>query len=308
MKKTTLGIFGILIALMLLPMLTMPAVYAADPSDTAPDGFVSTPQEPIDAPCDKLLVQDVIPWSPGAGGIDNPNYQACLDFGYTTGVVTSAMFAAPGFILVDAMGKPIWTVIIFASDQPDQYYINLAAASAKIAGYVSVGGVLVAHMCDMGWHAGSWAGLNILPGGVSRVHLYWQNLHIVNALDIFTGMTDAQISGWGWSTHGYFTNLVAGTTTLVTIAGEPDQPVYIEYPWGKGLVKANMMTLEWSAQGHSFTEPGVTGIGYTIIKNELKEAQAWFPEFAVPTVVVTSVLFAAMAIFLRRKRRLLIKP
>lgn len=316
MKKITLGTFGILIVLMLLPMFTMPAVYAADESDTPPAGYTPTAAtEYTDPLCDKLIIRDVNSWAwHNRPPPDNKDWdvQAVIDAGggtWTYNIVFSATVAAAGFKLVDDVGKPIWRAIIIESDQDETYYDNLLSVKAKFADYVSKGGVLLAHMCDGGWNGGTWDAA-FLPGGVSRILQTTQSLTIVLPGDpLMAGVTDAGIDGWGRSTHGYFTNLVAGTKKIIVFgtpaAPDMNKPVYIEYQWGKGLVKATMQTLEWSAMCRSWTG---SKEGYTIMLNELPQAQAWFPEMAIPTVVVTSVLFAAMAIFLRKKRRLLIKP
>ncbi len=307
MKKITLGISGILIVLMLLPMFTMPAVYADDPTDTSPAGYNPVPAPEVLGSCDKLIIEDVYPWNAAPPGPD-PDRLACQEFGYTWGVITSTTLLTQA--LLGADGRPLWTVVILVSDQTQTYYNNLVASAAKLASYVSAGGVLIAHCCDWAWNSGKWDGMSFLPGGVTKTHEYGELLTILLPGEaVVSGVTDAGIDNWGWSYHGYFNpaDLLPGTKVVIAVTGyENDKPVYIEYTWGQGLVKATMMTLEHCRNigGVENTHPE----GWTLLKNQLPQAQAWFPEFAVPTAVVTSVLFAAMAVFLRKRRRLLVKP
>jgi len=307
MKKIALGILGTLIVLMMLPMFRVPTVYAqGEQTDTPPAGYTPIPVTEI-AGCDKLIVEDLYPWAAGPPRPD-PDRLACDELGYAWGVITSNTLLTQA--LVGADGRPLWKAVILVSDQDQTYYNNLVAAAAKLAGYVSAGGVLVAHCCDWAWNGGNWDGMSFLPGGVTKTWEYGSLLTILLPGDpIVAGVTDAGIDNWFHSYHGYFnpSSLPVGTTVIIAVTGfELDKPVYIEYRWGNGLVKANMMTLE-----HCRVFDGIENQhpeGWTLLKNGIRQAQEWgIPEFGLPTFAVTSVLFAAMAVFLTRKRRLLIK-
>ncbi len=88
-----------------------------------------------------------------------------------------------------------------------------------------------------------------MPGGVDRVNEYSNSVSITDQTHpVISGpygtLSAADFQAWNYTTHGYFTNLVAGTRTILDL-NDPDKPIYIEYDWGLGMVRATMMTVEW---------------------------------------------------------------
>ena len=147
---------------------------------------------------------------------------------------------------------------MYASDQPTSYYQNIAANIAKINTYIAGGGVLIAHCCDIGiGQDGDWTGLKILPGaswGVTtgQTHEYSDDVRIVDPRSpIANDLSDALLSGWGYSSHGYFNTptLPEGTNVVMDINGDSTKPTYIVYPYGFGRVLATMQTVEWQYDG-----------------------------------------------------------
>ncbi|MEM3174277.1 MAG: hypothetical protein QXU02_05235, partial [Candidatus Bathyarchaeia archaeon] len=87
---------------------------------------------------------DVNPW-------DTTSLEDALSYlGYSYDIVGSSDL--PNVNLKD------YKVVIIASDQPDSFYDNMVANKMLLEEYVSGGGILVAHMCDMGWSDGFWEG------------------------------------------------------------------------------------------------------------------------------------------------------
>jgi trehalose utilization protein len=166
---------------------------------------------------------------------------------------------------IDATDFSNYSVIIIPSDQWTSSYNALIARRDKIANYVASGGVLIAHACDQGWGGGYWAS-SFLPGDVNHTSTYQDTLHIeVAQHPVVAGVTDADISYLNWATHGYFTNLPAGAESIISWNGEP---IYIEYPYGNGLVLATMQTMEWAY-----------GRGRRVqLSNEIKYATAAIPK------------------------------
>ncbi|KFI35207.1 hypothetical protein HX99_06520 [Peptococcaceae bacterium SCADC1_2_3] len=274
-KKLTLVTFFCLLALTLL--FALPALAGEPSSVNAPEGYKVIPNtEKISKNgTEALLIQDTAPW-----GLDAD--EAVLnEFGIAYDLINSASLAAHNL--------NGYKFIMYASDQPTSYYQNIAANLAKIEAYVSGGGLLLAHSCDGGWNGGYWGGLNILPGNVAHLD-YWdggqygsQAIHILDpAHGVVVGdgtftLTDAYLSGWNWSTHGIFTDLVPEAKPLspeinqVMVSNEGDGgdgPTYIDYNYGNGKVLATMQTIEW---GYAIGCP-------ELLRNEVRFARQWEAE------------------------------
>lgn len=207
-----------------------------------------------------LLIEDVLPWN------YNSNSQTLADIGIGFTKINSSALA--GLTVADLAS---YDFIVFSSAQYQTYYDNIATSFSKIDQYVSDGGVLVAHSCLWGWPGnGEWNAPFFLPGGVDRVQQYTQSVSITDPTSpIIAGpygtITESQLQGWNYSAHGYFTNLVEGTKTIIDL-DDPDKPIYIEYAWGSGHVRATMMTVEWGAN-----DP--TNSRYIFRQNEFYQAQ-----------------------------------
>jgi hypothetical protein len=243
-----------LIFLILFSIFGLGAVsYGAIDSAHAPAGYqpqaskVSPPPAKFAASSDILLVQDVVPWSL------NSNELAILEAGLSYATVSSVGLGSTDLTKFHC--------IMYASDQPTSYYINIANNISRIEDFVATGGTLIGHVCDKAWQNGSWDGLYILPGNPGHVsgypNGYQQVLHITDpGHPVMEGLDDAYFYWWNYSTHGYFTNLLPNTITVLAIAdGYPGAglPTYMEYPWGQGRVLANMQTIEWGYGDGSYT-------------------------------------------------------
>lgn len=176
-----------------------------------------------------LIVKDVNAWNQVA------NETVLQEKGIGYNVITTDSLSSWDF---RAHGTRI---ILIESDQYTYSYQNLLANREKIAGFVSDGGVLIAHSCDGGWHNG--VGGQYRPGTEKSVPNSDNTLEIVDPQHpLLNGISDEELDGFGSSTHGYFTDLMQGTNVIVADDGKP---VYIEYTYGHGTVLATMQTMEW---------------------------------------------------------------
>lgn len=105
---------------------------------------------------------------------------------------------------------------------------------------VSGGGNLDIHACDQGWNSGYWT--TLLPGGVLHVNNYETTNYVADPSHPVTQNISSPVSG-NYASHGYFTNLLEGTTTFFKDGS--DHPTGIEYTYNGGKVVASMQTLEW---------------------------------------------------------------
>jgi len=218
-----------------------------------------------------LLIQDVTPWD------YNSNVVALQEAGIPLDVINSSSLNS-----VD-LGK--YSFLMYASDQYSSYYSNISANIGKIEAFVDAGGLLIAHVCDMGWHGGNWSGYRILPGGTAHSFTYSQDLEIVDhahpvirgtggTYDIYANNPN-YFDGWTYSTHGVFTSLTATATKLVNVQSSSNS-TYISYTYGSGEVLATLQTVEW----------GYRRSGPELLRNELRYAKSFGPTPA-PTYDVT---------------------
>lgn len=255
----TLYLSIFLLSLAILPMATQvkSEVNSVNPPEDYEGKALEAPPIVSEQIKDKLIIKDVDPW--GTTSLEDAlNY-----LGYSYDIVTSS--GLPSVNLKN------YKVVIIASDQPDSFYDNMVANKALIEEYVMNGGILIAHMCDMGWSMGFWEE-SFLPGAISLSHItdYVENLSVVDPTHpIINGpygiLTDENLDEWGHSSHGYFTNLPANARILIGVADDPiGKPVYIWWIHGRGAVFATMQTVEWGY-----------GIKYQIILllNEIVHAQ-----------------------------------
>lgn len=204
-----------------------------------------------------LLIENVLPWD------YNSNSQTLTDLGFSFTKIGSNQIASTDLSIYD--------FVVFASVQDQDYYDDIASSFSSITNYVSNGGVLIAHSALWGWPAnGVWTAPNFLPGGVDRVQEYSNSVRITDASSpVITGpygtLQAADFQAWNWSTHGYFTNLLPGTHTIMDL-NDVNKPIYIEYAYGLGGVRASMMTVEWGANDPNNTR-------YIFRQNEFYGAQ-----------------------------------
>jgi len=222
-----------------------PSVWGASNSATRPVARAPRPPAPKSAgeasqagaapqsqriAADVLLVQDVDPWD------YNSNEIALAEAGLS--YVRIASWQLPSADL-SSVG-----CVMYGSDQPTSYYENISLAVEKVSEFVASGGILVAHVCDGGWSEGYWSGLSVLPGNVQHVLEYLEDVFIADpSHPVVDGLTDSYLSGWFYSSHGYFTDLPAGSRVVIQSAG--GQPTYVEYGWGSGMVIVTLHTIEW---------------------------------------------------------------
>jgi hypothetical protein len=203
--------------------------------------FLTTPAHAINQ---ALLIENVLPWD------YNSNSDTLTAIGISFDKIGSANLAATDL-------TP-YKFVAFASVQDQAFYNDIAANFAQINNYVLGGGVLIAHSALWGWPAnGEWSPPNFLPGGVGRAEELSNSVRVVDpSSQIISGpygtLTEANFQAWNYSTHGYFTDLVPGTHTIIDL-NDVNKPVYIEYAWGSGLVRATMMTVEWGQNDASNT-------------------------------------------------------
>lgn len=256
MKKK--GIFLISCLFVILVIGLVPTLVKGEEfnSAVAPEDYIPEElTEPVIMGTEKLIVQDIIPW--GFSGKHTPD-KVLIERGESFNKIRTSDLAAHDL--------SEYRVIIISSDQRYSSYENLISNKLKLENFVSSGGVLVAHACDRGYGGGHWAS-SYLPGGVYHGHIYTNFVQIampshpiVNTPHL---ITNDEVQGWDWSTHGYFTNLVPDTNVIIKEGLE--RPTYIEYQWGAGLVIANMMPMEWQ-----YSE-------YDLTRNEIDYAQSYRP-------------------------------
>ena len=178
------------------------------------------------------LFKDVDPW----GLSSNEEALYLYDVPYVT-------LSSKDFELVNLSQ---FTKVVIASDQNQVFYNAMNASRWWFEDYVRNGGVLEIHAADRGWHGGHWIGP--LPGG-----LQWE-IHETNYVNIANRthpvvntpnfITDDELDGWLWSTHGYFSDYPANSR--VVIVNGSGLPVYLEFKYEAGLIVASGQTLEWA--------------------------------------------------------------
>jgi hypothetical protein len=135
-----------------------------------------------------------------------------------------------------------YDVIIIASDQVPAFYTDFVANSAKFVNWVNAGGRLQVHAATCGWN--SPCGYSVqLPGGVYTTEAYDEYNVIVDAAHPIVAGVSNPFYGF-YASHGYFSNLVAGTT-IITASQSNGQPTTIQYNYGSGTVTATTCTYEY---------------------------------------------------------------
>lgn len=277
------------LSVVLVTSIAIPA-YAAgtskgDPADAGAADI--TPPEPCTVSDTVLLIQDNVPWFAGAGQDSRGAFVNEL-------IAQNKPWCAIGSSAIGVTVLTQFDEIIIPSDQVQSYYNNLFPGGVihpSINTWVLDGGILSASMADHGFGGGSWT-LNTFVGGVTHVDDFDQNNNIADpthplVADALTcpsancgALADAgfrnDLDDWNFAHHGYFTNLPAGTTVILT---RPDvtadgiaEPVAIEYTHGSGIVIANMNTDAWRYVGG----PGTSNLEY--IANDI----AYQDELAIP--------------------------
>lgn len=215
-------------------------------------------------PCDGsesvLLIQDVSPWAaPGSaeGGIVDELAAQGLDFC----IINSSDVGT-----ADLTDFP---VVIIAAAQTQAFYDNIfpiGTIHSDITAYVQGGGILSANLTDNAsgpGFGGNWDG-DVFVGGVKHENSFVDDNSIAdathpivtNALSCASGncgvivdnASFVDLDDWNSSSHGYFTNLPAGTKVILSEAAS-SEPVMIEYNYGEGVVIATQTTAVWRYVG-----------------------------------------------------------
>lgn len=143
--------------------------------------------------------------------------------------------------------------VIVASAQDQVFYDAVNASRTWFEDYAENGGVLEIHAADFGVSDG-W--IDDLPGGIAYTYSTRNTVNIVIAhhplVRTPNPITDPELDNWGWSIHGFFNAYPSGTLAILEEATDFN-PVYIEVPFGSGVILASSQTLEYSYQYyHSF--------------------------------------------------------
>ena len=245
-----------------------------------------------------LLIEDTLPW-----GLDS-NSQTMTNIGISFDKIGSSNLAS-----MTVADLAAYTFVVYASDQYQDYYNNVAANVSKIANYVSGGGILIAHSAAWAWAPSVWSPPYILPGlggdgsnPIGAVNVYSDSVSVPDPLanpvsGPYGTVSVASLQGWYWSTHGYFTNAPTNAKIVVDLYGDPNYPVYMDYYLGAGEVRATMMTVEWGSNDASNTR-------YIFRENEFYGGQ-YIPPHQTPEPA--SILLMVLGIIgitgLRRKLR-----
>lgn len=227
-----------------------------EPPEDEPD---SQSVKPTDYGSDFLLVKDCNPW------FEPANERALAELDQSYGIVNSDGFA-------DRDLAPYHTIII-PSTQTQAYYDNLVQASDKLTQFVSDGGRLIAHVTDFGYPCTTQWSTPFLPQDVTKENTFEDDLTLVEGEHpIYDGIQGADLDGWFYSTHGYLADIPDDRNVLVTVAGtDEQQPTYVVYSHGDGIVLATMQTVEWPWGLGSDNVPDVEA-AKDLLRNELKYA------------------------------------
>lgn len=245
-------------------------------SNEAPSDYVPIVPEERLGNSEVLVIEDIIPWYTGYWPWNIDAIPTALDtLGKTYDLIHSDRLAT--------IDLTAYKIVILASTQGRSTYERINENIEKINEFVSKGGIYICHACDHGWgyplyEESDWSGLQIMPGGVTHVNYYSMYIHITNpASPIVVGLDDAYFAGWGYSTHGYFTNVppdadivMVTETYLGSGVPDPNKPTFIVYSYGSGKVIATMQTVEWGWGGVYYW---VGGYRKEFLLNEISYAQ-----------------------------------
>jgi hypothetical protein len=230
--------------------------------------------------CNFLVFMDNLPW--GSSSIQD--YLTAN--GETFSVLNSSAMASTDFSAYD--------VIIVASDQVPGFYANFSANFVKFETFVTNGGSLEVHSATCGWNSPCGYSV-VLPGGVYTTEQYDATNNIVNPANPIVAGIPNPFSGT-WASHGYFSNLVAGTD-IITETSSNNKPTTIQYHYAGGVVTATTCTYEYGC--------GAGEQACNMLHNNLNYSCSHAIEAQVPVAdwaVGIGIFLIAMAAFLRYRR------
>jgi hypothetical protein len=144
--------------------------------------------------------------------------------------------------------------VMVASGQPYSFYEALASSRAWFEDWIEEGGMFELHGAAF-TQGDDWEGL-VMPGGFSHVWNLYNDVAIEgdshDLLNKRINITDAELDGWTYSTHGYFDSLPPRANVIIS-HGLNNFPVATEFLKGKGCVVATDQPLEYAwDQGFSY--------------------------------------------------------
>lgn len=249
---------------------------------------------PDSFPCDSsktvLLIQDDPPRFPASN--HDPNGADVNEL-----MVQNLPFCVISSNQLGSRNLAQFSEIIIASTQNQAFYDNLfpgGSIDPSISDWVQHGGVLSANLADCA-AGGSWSSTSCSSdssssytflGGVTHVVFFSNDNNITTqSHPIITGQFGGTDGGqvaddsclqdldcWQYASHGYFTNLPAETTMILT---DSNGPVFIEYHYGDGLVIATTTSIEWRydyfQQNYQNLKLLANEIGYQVFKAQCQE-------------------------------------
>jgi len=196
------------------------------------------------------LLENILLWMPGATHalfMDRTPWRSYLSYDPNTEVL-----AAHGIVYdiynsahMGLADLSMYERVITASDQPDTFYDHLSANRARFEGYMNNGGVFEFHGATA---ADVWSGKTMPTGFTSAYYLSDLVSIQVPGHPIVTTpnlVTDAELDGWNFSTHGNLLSLIPGYTEVLRNDGS-GEPTLVVLDYGSGWLIATMNTLEWA--------------------------------------------------------------
>jgi hypothetical protein len=164
----------------------------------------------------------------------------------TTNGISYTIYGSAAMGSVDLSG---FDKVVIASQQPYAFYQTLSTNRGWFESYVAYGGLLEFHGASL--FSDEWSALP-MPAGIAIAPQNYANSDESLTIQMPThsmvttpnAINNDDIDNWGYSTHSYFTS-TGNPPTVVITEDEFNQPVLVEFPFGKGCVIATMMTLEW---------------------------------------------------------------
>ena len=176
--------------------------------------------------------------------------------------------------------------VIIASDQSQSFYDRLALSTEWFEEYIAAGGILEIHACDRGWHGGVWTSM---PGGFTHtfapsdyVDISYEGHPILLTPNV---ITDDELDGWNWATHGYFD--MTPELKYVILTYPTGAPVFVEAFYGNGSILASMQPLEWGySKGYSWFLENVILYTPQLIQHDIAITSLDVPGFVEPSSMV----------------------
>jgi len=198
-------------------------------------------------------------------------FQNVNPWGYSSNEEALDLYDVPFAILsskdFESANLSRFVKVIIASDQNQVFYDAMNTSKSWFEDYVRSGGVLEIHAADLGRHGGQWIGL--LPGGLQWEFSKSNHVTIANrnhpVVNIPHFVTDEELDGWYWSTHGRFSSYPNSSCVIITESS--GYPVYLEFRYGSGLVIATGQPLEW-AYDHEYSSILENSLLYPVYKQK----------------------------------------